>query len=162
LFDPRGRWRRPPVFELTLTDFTPDRLAADPAGGAWALDRDRRLLGHVRGLPTRDGAEREFAPTTFRPDPQRTATPRFDVDATQPLWGEPTELPVAIACNATGDLALLTWGAAPESTSQSERRTFLHVRRPDGTWQPRRRLLDAGQPATIGWLSDALVVVIPA
>jgi phage tail-like protein len=162
LFDPRGRWRNPPVFELTLTDFTPDRLAAIPSTGAWLLDRGRRLVGRTFGLPTREGIEPEFAPTTFRPDPERVDLPRFVLDDAQPQWVEADELPVAMSSSRTGVLALLTWGAPPESASQNERRSYLHVRQPDGEWQPRRRLLDAGQPTTIAWYSDTAIAVLPA
>ena len=116
LFDPRGRWRRPPVFELTLTDFTPDRLAADPSGGAWALDRGRRLVGRVRGMPTRDGQTLAFSPTTFRPVPERIDVPRFSAEATQPPWVEATELPIAIACNTAGRVAVTTWVSASTRT----------------------------------------------
>ena len=162
LFDPRGRWRNPPVFELTLTGFTPDRLGAIPSGGAWLLDRNRRQVGRVIGLPARDGVEPEFAPTTFRPDPERVDLPRFVLDDAQPRWVDADELPVAMSSSRTGVLALLAWGTPPESASQSERRSYLHLRRPDGEWQPRRRLLDAGQPTTISWFSDTEVAVLPA
>jgi phage tail-like protein len=161
MFDPRGRWRRPPVFEIALTGFTPDRLAADPAGGVWALDRERRLIGRSTGMPPRDGGDPEFAPTTFRPSPERTSLPRFALDAQPVKWVEDDELPVAMACSPAGRLAVVTWGAPPESESQLERRTFLHVREPDGTWQARRRLLDAGQAVSIAWSSESRIVVLP-
>ena len=162
LFDPRGRWRNPPVFEVALTDFTPDRLAADPSGGVWILDRGRRLVGRLQGLPLRDGLPPQFAPTTFRPTIENPDTPFFQLDASQPQWVEPAEQPVAIACSSEGRVAVVAWGAEAESPTQSERRTFLHLRDTAAGWQERRRMVDAGQPASASWLSPDRIVVLPA
>jgi len=162
LFDPRGRWRNPPVFEVALADLTPDRLAADPSGGVWILDRGRRLVGRLQGLPLRDGLPPQFAPTTFRPTSENPGAPFFQLDALQPLWAEPSELPVAIACSSEGRVAVIAWGAEAESPTQSERRTFLHLRDTTAGWQERRRMVDAGQTASASWLSPDRIVVLPA
>ena len=153
MFDPRGRWRHPRVFDLETGAFTPDRLAADPCGGAWVLDRDARLLGRVRGLPLRDGFPPEFAATTFRPEPEHPNVPRFMIEPRQPQW-RAAERPVAIACSAGGRLALLAWDAAGE--------TWLHLRDAAGIWSKPRRLPDAGQPGSVAWLSETRIVVLPA
>ncbi|MGH7943387.1 MAG: phage tail protein [Opitutaceae bacterium] len=151
MFDPRGRWRRPPVFELETPGFAGDHVAADPAGGAWVLDRTVRLLGHVSGLPLRDGQPPNFAATTFRPVPEHPNVPRFTVAGRQPVWAE-GERPVALSCSPAGRLAVIAW---------RDRETWLHLRETDGRWRAARRLADAGRPATIAWYSEERIVVLP-
>jgi phage tail-like protein len=159
MFDPRGRWRTPPVFELELARVTPLRLAAHPGGGTWVLGRDRDaasldrpVIGRVCGLPLRDGQPPAFSPATFRPSPENPDEPRFERDPRQPAWA-PDEEPVALACNQRGELAVIAW--------RSDHETWLHLRTPDGAWQPPRRLVQAGRPATIAWNSDDRLVVLP-
>jgi len=154
MFDPRGRWRNPPVFRIDLEKkFTPDRLAADPDGGVWMLDRDKRQIGHVHGMPLRDGMPPEYAPTTFRPEPENPAPPRFVIDPHPPNWETPAERPVAIACSPEGRLAVMTWDLGE---------TWLHLRDENGAWAQRRMLEGAGKPATLAWYSATRLVVLPA
>lgn len=155
MFDPRGRWRHPPVFRIDLgNDFTPDRLAADPSGGVWMLDRDQLKLGRVRGLPLRDGQPPEYSATTFRPEPENPAPPRFEIDPNLPRWKTATERPVAIACSPEGRLALITWDTAD--------RTWLYLRDTNGIWAEGRMLQNAGKPASLAWYSRTHLVVLPA
>ena len=132
LFDLRRRWNPGALFELALP-VIPDRLAADPAGGVWVLDRAARTIGRVRGLPLRDGLPPSFAPTTFRPRPENIAEPHFALDPHQPAWVA-DEIPIALACNSAGRLAVMTWILGE---------TWLHLRdAATGRW---RRAALAGQ-----------------
>ena len=151
MFDPRGRWRSPRVFAVDTPNFTVDRLAADPAGGVWALDREMGLVGHVLGLPLRDGLPPDFAETTFRPRPENPDVPRFALDAHFPAWVAGEE-PVDLAAGPDGRLAVLSW---------RDDSTWMHLRTTDGAWQPARELSDAGMPATFAWYSATRIVVLP-
>ncbi len=48
MLDRRGRWNH---VTLRAPDFSAWRIAPDPDGGVWALDRTRRKLGRVQGMP---------------------------------------------------------------------------------------------------------------
>lgn len=152
MFDPRGRWRRPPIFELDTPGFAGDHVAADPSGGTWVLDRTARLIGRVTGLPLRDGQPPRFASTTFRPRPENPATPGFALDGRQPAWAA-GEQPVALSCSPEGRLAVIAWRADGE--------TWLHLRTIEGRWRSPRRLVQAGRPASVAWYSNERLVVLP-
>jgi phage tail-like protein len=155
MFDPRGRWRHPPVFTLELgQNFSPNRIAADPSGGIWMLDRARRRIGRVRGLPLRDDLPPEFSETTFRPVEENPFPPRFDLGPHQPQWQGPAERPVALACSPEGQVAVISWDAADD--------TWLHLRDMDGNWAAPRLLENAGKPASVAWYSADRIVVLPA
>lgn len=152
LFDLRRRWNPGALFELALSGI-PDRLAADPAGGAWVLDRAAREIGRVRGLPLRDGLPPSFAPTTFRPRPENIAEPHFALDPHQPAWAA-DEIPIALACNSAGRLAVMTWILGE---------TWVHLRdAATGQWDDPRWLVNAEQPTSIAWLSEKRIAVLPA
>lgn len=155
LFDPRGRWRNPRVIQIPLESFTPNRLAPIPGGGVWVLDRQTRRVGALRGMPLREGQPPAFSPTTFRPVPENRHEPRFELLSQQPAWHPEGDRPVAVASSPNGVLALLSW-RAPDNEA------LLHIRGSQGEWQAPRRLVDAGQPATIAWQSDSRIVALPA
>jgi phage tail-like protein len=105
LLDPRGRFS--PFTVPDTPNFQAWRLAADPKGGVWALDRTNLKIGRVRGLPLIARPHPEYAPGTFRPLQENISPPRLDIEAAL-NWPQ-SETPVAIAAGPEGQLALLTW-----------------------------------------------------
>jgi phage tail-like protein len=109
LLDLRRRWK-PAV--VSAPGITPFRLAPDPAGGTWVLDRIHRRLARVSGVPLPDRPASPHPPDVFRPDPENPDAPRLvpweDVE-----W-DPEEDPVALAVGETG-LVALAWGPDGEA-----------------------------------------------
>jgi phage tail-like protein len=155
--DRRGRWSAAADAspgslraDLPLTAMGADRLAADPSGGVWILDRTKGKIGRVRGYPLPDHLPGAFAATVFRPVEENPDPPRLTQDKLPSMTGE---TPVAIACGPDGRLALLSWNAAQE--------TLVRLRETDGRWQPADALENAGQGASLSWLSERQLAVIP-
>jgi len=104
LHDLRGRWEDVTV---SAAGFSAWRLAADPAGGVWALERASGRLAHVRGRPLPLGGPVGFSGTTFRPDPENCCPPRIE-PMPVPQWPA-DERPLALACDPQGRPWLLAW-----------------------------------------------------
>ncbi len=75
LVDTRDRWE--PV-RVRLAGFAAWRLAPDPSGGAWVLDRANRQLGRVLGLPVANQVYREYSPEVARPPHDDLDPPRIE------------------------------------------------------------------------------------
>jgi phage tail-like protein len=107
MVDRRDRW---PAFTVPLPPgFVPWRLAADPGGGVWVLnrrDQPRQELVRVQGYPLPSYADRPYGADTFRPCDENPDPPRADR-----RWSGTfeAEAGVAIAVSPTGQLALLSW-----------------------------------------------------
>ena len=122
--DRRDRWA--PVL-LQAGGFTAWRLAADPSGGAWVLDRLSRRLGRLQGLPFPNRPQGTYAPDTFRPNPENPNPPRLAVD--DDPFCPSDEQPAALACSPEGTMAVLTW-------TDPGGETRLRVRRANADLQP--------------------------
>ncbi|HEU4325853.1 MAG TPA: phage tail protein [Roseiflexaceae bacterium] len=111
LIDLRQRW---PVTRVSSPDLKVWRLAPDPAGGVWALDRISRRLGRVHGLPLANRVFRSYAPDVARPCVDDPDPPRLTLlDSAELPAGEDL---AGLACSPEGNLALLTWGLPRETT----------------------------------------------
>ncbi|ATE59879.1 phage tail protein [Thauera sinica] len=110
LHDLRGRW---PDEVLPAPGFQPWRLAADPQGGAWLLERASGRLARLTGCvqPARPAAD--YAHTTFRPDPENPDPPRL-LPCERVGWPV-GERPQALAAGADGRIVLLSWAGDGES-----------------------------------------------
>ena len=146
LHDRRGRMKDERV---RRTGFRAWRLACDPAGGAWVLDREHRRLAHTEGQLWPERPFEEYAPGTFRPSPENPRPPRLR-PVTGAAWEEE---PVAIACSPGGRLAILTWGA-------EDGRGLLRVLLGDGTLSDPLHLAGTRYPHALAWVSDARVAVM--
>jgi len=147
--DRRDRW--PPV-SLDLAGFQAERLAADPAGGVWVLDRKQGVLGRVLGRPLPErllnppglGGTMGVRPCQENPDP-----PRLFLVAR----AEGGETPVALACGPTGRVVLLCWLDGQD----------VHLRELVGYQLGPPIVLEGIRHAySLGWLSeDRIAVLVP-
>jgi phage tail-like protein len=104
MHDLRGRWDDVTV---AAPGFVPWRLAADPQGGVWALERPSNRLARLTGMPLPLGPFFDYAGTVFRPDPENCHAPALRI---LPDLGWLTgERALALACMADAGLALLSW-----------------------------------------------------
>lgn len=147
LLDRRDRWE--PV-TLTAEGFSAWRLAADPRGGVWALDRDSRRIARVRGLPLPTRPYAPYSANVFRPKEENPDPPRLIMldEATWP--GD--ETPVALACSPRGHLALLTW-----AVNEDARLRILSAR---GEWDAPMTLNGARFPYSLAWVNAEEVAVL--
>jgi phage tail-like protein len=152
MLDRRDRWD--PVL-LRVEGFSAWRVAPDPAGGAWILDRVHRRLARLRGLPFPRRPFSPYAAGAFRPNPENPEPPQLCVYE-DPLCPA-DELPVALACSPAGDLALLTW---PDPGSH----TRLRVRRAgeETDFGPPWTLAGAPRAYSLAWVADDTVAVLLA
>ena len=147
LHDRRGRRADA---QVRATGFQAWRLAPDPAGGAWALDRVTRRLARTVGQLWPDLPFQARDPEVFRPDPENPRPPELRVlDVTWPA----EETTAAVACSPGGRLAVLTWDAGGEA--------LLRVLRPDGI-SPPLRLSGARLPFSLAWASEERVALLLA
>jgi phage tail-like protein len=151
MLDTRERWQpaivRPDAG--VAPGFAPFRLAADPAGGVWVLDRGAGEIFRLRGEPLID-IVREFDGDVFRPDPENANPPRLVRSHELSGLGEP----VALAVSAGGAALVLCWSA--DGTAQ------VAPLMPDGRRGPPRRLLGVSRPFSLAWLDAETLVVLVA
>ncbi|HEU4390464.1 MAG TPA: phage tail protein, partial [Blastocatellia bacterium] len=157
--DRRGRWK--PV-TLRLADFVAWRLAADPAGGVWVLDRTDKKLARIDGQPLPLRPYGPYSVNTFRPCDENSDPPQLRVVA-NPVCPD-DETPIAIACSEQGRLALLTWvraGLAHEGGFARVR--CWHERSEEGGSSGFAAPIDlrgASYAYSIVWVSDSRVAVL--
>jgi len=148
MVDRRGRWA--PV-SLAVAGFTAWRLAPDPGGGAWVLDRTSGRLGRVTGQPLPERPGVVPAPSTFRPCEENPDPPRLSIEAAATVPGN--EMVVAIACGPDGQVGVLTWVADADARA---RRVVA------GGYAPPVTLLGARHPFSLAWRAATEVVVLLA
>ncbi len=116
MHDLRGRFADTRV---DTSGFVPWRLAARPLragactedeGGVWLIERASGRIARLTGHPlaTLTPQPDDYAPTVFRPALENCRPPRFD--ALPGITWPAGERPLALAAQAEGGLALLSWG----------------------------------------------------
>jgi phage tail-like protein len=152
IHDVRGR-----IAETTLpplAEFDAWRLAANPGGGVWALDRTRKKLARVIGRAwPRSPAEEMAAPPAniFLPVEENPNPPRLELVTAQ--WLEDGEDPVALACSAEGCLGILIWTA-----SGAKLRLVTGQQEPG----PAAVLQRVQKPFSVAWISNDRFAVLAA
>jgi len=147
LLDRLGRWK---TLTLSLPGFEAWRLAANPTGGVWVLDRTNKQLARVRGLPLRDRPFPNYSIDTFRPQQENPDPPRMNLVTTAVWQGDDT--PVAIASSVDGKVAVLSWSAASE----------VHVRYLSEryAWSEETTLKGVVHPYSLTWASEDRIAIL--
>ena len=150
--DRRERWSQPTIEVPSETGFKAWRIAAEPQGGIWVLDRDSKQLARVHGMPLHKLSQRTSVAETPEPCEHNTDPPRL-TRLNQVNWPE-NEQPVALACNELGRLALLSWA---ENEDARVRIIDEQLKLSAAT-----QLSGSANPYSIVWLSHDRVAVLLA
>jgi len=149
LQDRRDRWLPESV---SLPGFEPWRLAANPEGGVWVLDRTNRQLAKVQGVPFPRRPYGEFAPDIARPCQENPNPPRLTIFPKAII--PPDEKPIALHCNPAGRLVLLTW--------KTHGTAHLRTLTDRGIFTPPVTLTGCRFPYSLRWVgSDLVAVLVP-
>jgi phage tail-like protein len=152
LSDRRNRWA---PATLVPENFTIWRIAPDPQGGLWVLDRTQRQIGRVLGIPLATaavtvltGAQADPAVPfcVCEPNPH---PPRLRPISTAPIALD--EIPVAIACNSQGQVALLLWKG---------NQTLLRLLTERETWSDPILLNQAAYPYSFAWTATDRIALL--
>ncbi len=148
LLDRRDRWDPQ---RMQVPGFSAWRLAPDPSGGVWVLDKSRRLLARLEGLPLPRRPYSLPAPDAARPCQENPNPPRLDIspDTVCPIAEEPSGL----ACSPQGQLAVLTW-------FEPSGETRLRLLMPTGRLSDPITLRGAQRAYSLAWVSVDQVAVL--
>jgi phage tail-like protein len=153
MLDLRGNWD---LVTLSAPGFTAWRLAADPQGGMWVLDRVHNMIGKVTGLPLPARPYGPYSANTFRPCPENSDPPRLQLfeSATIPN----NESVIAIACSPEGRTAVLSWKKRGETAHEPG---FALVRiLGDEQFGAPIELREVSFPYSLAWVSEDRVAVL--
>jgi phage tail-like protein len=150
LVDRRERWSAVGLRDESITAW---RLAADPSGGMWVLDKAHRTLARVLGLPQRATPADAYDAQVVRPCNENADPPRLVVypDATWPA----SEPAAAIACSREGRLLLLTWSGGGADAR-------VRLLDDSGRFGAPIVLRGARHPYSVAWLSASRIAVLLA
>ena len=151
LHDLRGRWDDALV---TTEGFTAWRIAAAPDGGLWVLDRTRRRLARLRGLPLSRRADRPRGAGQVRPCRENPNPPRL-YPLADAAWPD-DETPVALACSLSGRLACLAWREDEDGPAEA----VLRCLDGQGRLGEPQRLLGSRHPYSLAWQNADQVALL--
>ncbi len=150
--DRRERWQEPNYLVPELADFDAWRLAADPAGGAWVLDRGNKKLARLTGMPLHRLAQQHSAADNASHCRENTDPPRL-LALPGVAWPG-THTPVALACSGQGRVAVLSWVDGEAA--------LLQLLGPDRELDAGMQLLGATSPYSLAWVADDRVALLLA
>ena len=149
MHDRRERWEDTTV---SADGFSAWRIAADPAGGIWVLDKDQRKLGRVSGQPLPIRPFSPYGPDVFRPRSENSDPPRLSI--LEDVFWPPEETPVALDCSPSGNLACLSWTQNDDAVVRC-----LDER---GLLSSPLELLGVRHPYSVRWVSENCIAVLLA
>jgi phage tail-like protein len=148
LQDRRDRWD---PLQLEAPGFEAWRLAADPQGGAWALDRTNRRLARIAGQPFPRRPLAPYAPGVARPCPENPNPPHVDVYHAEAIPAG--ERAAGLAASPLGQVAWLSW---VEADGESRLRLLLS----DGSFSAPLVLEGAQWAYSLAWVNAGEVAVM--
>lgn len=149
--DRRERWQQSNYEVPGVADFSAWRLAADPAGGAWVLDRDNKKLARLIGMPLHRLAEQQSAADNAEHCIENTDPPRLLV-LQNAGWPE-AQAPVAVACSRQGRAAVLSWVEGDNARLQTIDGDDLSA----GV-----QLMGSANPYSMAWVGDERIALLLA